>query len=129
MGWEVIIMTKDIATIKTSVFSEEEVAKIQSIFSNKNLSDKNLGKVKIILQDCLIAMAEYRHICFTMKGSEFVAKGGVQINKIKEGEAKLKSFGIIAEGNFRMLTLLLVQKSEIYTFHAIENAIKGVISV
>ncbi|MEI7690543.1 MAG: hypothetical protein WCI63_02880 [bacterium] len=121
-------MTQSVKKVLT-VFSETELARIQNIFLGKGLKDKDLEIVKKTLRDCLIAMVEYRHICYTMTGSEFAIKGRVIVETINKAEAKLESFGTLTEGDFRALTVLLVNKSTIYTHHAIQNAIREAISV
>ena len=120
-------MTHSVKTT-VSVFSPKEMEQIQNIYLAKELSPKDLMEVKKTLRDCLIAMVEYRCICSILKGSEFVTKGGFYIKRIKEGEAKLESFGILSEGDFRILTVLLVRKSELFTPQSIKNAIREALS-
>ncbi len=118
------------ATQKTwRVFSSEERKIIQGIFEGKGFSNKDLFEVKKTLRDCLIAMIEYRQMCSVLKGSEFVIKSQEQMQKIKEAEAKLESFGALTEGDFRRLTVLLVHKSTKYSHHTIETAVREAISV
>lgn len=112
---------------RLTVFSDAELAQIQSIFQERELTSKDLEIVKKTLRDCLIAMVEYRHVCYTMTGSEFAIKGKILMETIKGSEARLESFGVLTEGDFRSLTVLLVTKASIYSHHVIQSAIREAI--
>jgi len=113
---------------QVNVFSETEIAHIQNIFLGKSLVSNDLEEVKKTLRNCLISMVEYRHICYTLKGSEFALKGKVLMETINEAEAKLESYGILTDGDFRSLIVMLVHKSTVFTHHAIQNAIREAFS-